>query len=266
MFLKKYKKPVLEYFSVDIASHCNLNCKYCDHFSPLADEQYVNINDLKKHFKQISKLVYVNKISLMGGEPLLHPNITDIMIMAKDIFPNTNIILWTNGILLEHQPDKFWEICKQYKISIEITKYPIQLNYKLIKEKMFKYNILFSYVFERKTLYKKMHKFIFDLEGKQNPEEMSKICWQNKGHCTYFNGGYFYPCSIAGNVWKFNKYFGKNLIVSKDDCVNIYKVKNGDEIIKFINEPVPFCRYCDIKNQVIDLDFEISQRDISEWI
>ncbi len=267
MFCLKKEKPFLKYFSVDIASHCNLNCKYCDHFSPLSDEIYADLNDLKKHFRRISGLLNVGMIGLMGGEPLLHPDIADVLKITRRIFKNSIITLRTNGILLEKQPDKFWQICSRYNIYVVITKYPIKLNYKIIYQKAQEYGVSVSYIFDRESGCKKMYKFIFDMNGKQDAGEMAEICWQNKGNCTYFNNGCFYPCSIAGNVNKFNKFFNQNLIVSSDDYIDIYKIKRGGgkKIINFINTAIPFCRYCDIKAQIPDLNFEISKKEITEW-
>lgn len=65
----KKKKPLLRYFNVNIVDHCNLNCKYCDHFAPLAEEKYADIQNLEKDFKRIASLVSLESIGLMGGEP-----------------------------------------------------------------------------------------------------------------------------------------------------------------------------------------------------
>ena len=63
-FLKKTKKPDLAFFNVNLVDHCNLNCKYCDHFSPVAEEKYVDIKELERDFKRINSLVNVKYIAL----------------------------------------------------------------------------------------------------------------------------------------------------------------------------------------------------------
>ena len=111
-FLNYFKKPQIPYFNVNIVDHCNLNCKYCDHFAPIAEEKYVNINDLKKDFKRISSLVEINSVGLMGGEPLLHPQLPEILKMSREILKNTRLTIFTNGILLLNQKKYFGKVVK----------------------------------------------------------------------------------------------------------------------------------------------------------
>lgn len=111
-----------------------------------------------------------------------------------------------------------------------------------------------------------MFKLAFDIEGKQNPEEMSKICWQNKGGCSFLNNGKLYQCTTAGHFHHLSKYFNINIYPTEKDYVDIYKVKSGKEIMEYLNRVIPFCKYCNIKNQVSDLEFEISKKELSEWL
>ena len=40
-------RPFIDSFNVDVVAHCNLNCKYCDHFAPLAEEEFVDLTQMK---------------------------------------------------------------------------------------------------------------------------------------------------------------------------------------------------------------------------
>ena len=110
-----------------------------------------------------------------------------------------------------------------------------------------------------------MYKMALDLTGSQDKSEMHKICWQNKGSCNYFEDGKFYQCCVAGNIIHFNNYFKQNLEVTKNDYLDIYKVKNSEDIKRYFNSPIDFCRYCNMKEQKQNLQFEISKKDISDW-
>ena len=63
----------MNYLEHHITDHCNLKCRGCSHFSPLAQEWFESVEDFKKDFSQLASLMPVNIIRLMGGEPLLHP-------------------------------------------------------------------------------------------------------------------------------------------------------------------------------------------------
>lgn len=263
-FFKPKKKYTLGYFCTALVWHCNLNCRYCDHFSPLADKKFFEINKLKKDFKQINKFFNVQSIGLMGGEPLLHPDLPSILDMTRKIFPNTYLMLFTNGILLDKQEENFWRACSINKIVIRITRYKIKINEPLIFQKAKKYGVRIEWEGIRDGEYKKMHKIALDLEGNQIPGEMYNACWHRK-ICSYFEDGKFYLCPIAGNIQHFNRYFNKKLELTKNDFLDIYKIKNIEQIEKYFSSSIDFCRYCNVYEEKDNLNFEISKKDINDW-
>ena len=93
---------MIDYLEHHIVDHCNLNCAGCSHFSPLASEWYESLEDFRKDFTELANKTntQVKTIRIMGGEPLLHPQVTDFLITARQLFPTSEIQLVTNGILL----------------------------------------------------------------------------------------------------------------------------------------------------------------------
>lgn len=77
------------FFDVIVTEHCNLNCKGCGSFMPLADEEYIDLEDLEKDYKRLADLSggVMHHINLLGGEPLLHKDIKDIIKMTRRYFP-----------------------------------------------------------------------------------------------------------------------------------------------------------------------------------
>jgi hypothetical protein len=62
-----------------------------------------------------------------------------------------------------------------------------------------------------------------------------------------------------------NLPFGKNLEVTQDDYMDIYKAKDMDEIMNFLCRPMPFCLYCNKKGTIWDIGYGVSKKDIIEW-
>lgn len=262
---KPRKKYFLGYFGTSIVSHCNLNCKYCDHFTPLAKEKVFDVKTLKKEFERVKEIMEVGSIGIMGGEPLLHPNINEVLCMFREIFKHTRLFILTNGIKLNSMEEDFWTTCRDNKIGILISKFPLKIDFTNVFEKAKKYKIPIDYYGAAENEYKTMYKMALDLEGKQDPIDMYKRCWQNKGGCTYFEEGKFYRCTTVGNIKNFNNYFNQNLKVSKKDYLDIYKVRSIKQIYNYFNNQIDFCKHCNFKAEQSGLPFELSKKDIKEW-
>ena len=50
----------------------------------------------------------IEQIYLLGGEPLLHPQVSEFIREARKHFPETRIYVVTNGSLVMRQDDEFW--------------------------------------------------------------------------------------------------------------------------------------------------------------
>jgi hypothetical protein len=64
----KTPKKHLTNFAVPIVEHCNLRCRFCDHFAPLAEVKFADIKVFEKDFARLSELISpkIDLISLMG--------------------------------------------------------------------------------------------------------------------------------------------------------------------------------------------------------
>ncbi|MDD5675864.1 MAG: radical SAM protein [Chitinivibrionales bacterium] len=168
--IEKKPQKYLKYFAVPIVEHCNLKCRFCDHFAPLAEQEFADIKIFEKDFARLSELLNakVDFISLMGGEPLLHPQLNDFLYIARKYFPKTELRIVTNGILLLKQTEDFWKACKDNSIIIVNTKYPIPLDFDKIKEEAKKHDVKFEHYGDSEDVLKTSTKTPLDLKGKQN--------------------------------------------------------------------------------------------------
>ena len=122
----------LEFHVVD---HCNLNCNGCLHFSNISEKNFLDINLLKDRLQRLSQIFgKIDLLRILGGEPLLHPHIINIIEMTRNYFPFSKIDLVTNGLLLNKMSDDFFNVCYKNKIVISISNYiPLSNNIKKIK-------------------------------------------------------------------------------------------------------------------------------------
>ena len=251
-------------FETDIAGHCNLNCKCCNHFSPLVEEYFVKPGIFEKDFSRLSELAgrKNENIDLMGGEPLLHPEISKILDIARKYFDGPiNIV--TNGILLKKMDADFWEACKRNNINIKVTSYPIKLDHREIKRLAKKHSVkvYIRMQFMNKHVWCRLPK---DMEGRQNIIDNINLCLV-ANFCIFLREGKLSTCCLPLLINCFNVYFGKNIEVSENDFIDIYKAKNIEEIYNFLSKPMPFCRFCKIREWEVGIKWGVSQKEKSEW-
>lgn len=263
-FIRKMKRSVLN-FEVQLAEHCNLNCAGCDHFSPIAEKNFLDVSQYAKDISRLSGLSegIAGRIKLLGGEPLLHPEIAEIMKLTRNSFQTAYIEIVTNGLLLLTMPKMFWETCNKSNVNISITRYPINIDFDKIVETSKKYEVNLYFINEdvEKTLWK----LPLDVKGSQEPSINFYKCWRIN-NCITLEKGKIFSCNIPAHINHFNKYFNMQIPVAKADYVDIYKISDINEIFEFLTRPLAFCRYCNIQGENSGYAWASSKKEISEWI
>ncbi|MDR3056620.1 MAG: glycosyltransferase [Prevotella sp.] len=251
------------YLEIQLVDHCNLQCKSCSHFSPIAEEYYLDIADFENDCKRLADLgsEYIKTVRLMGGEPLLHPSIVQILRLSRIYFNTARIELVTNGILLTTQSETFWEVCAENKIKINISYYPIKLDINLVIDLSKKYKVDLYYFIHTN---RKMWKMRLDLSGSQDIYKSFIKCDQ-ANNCINLSDGKIYTCPTIPYVKHLNRYFNEHLPVTENDYIDIYRAESMNQILIFLSQAVPFCKYCNQDN-IENFDWTISNKRISEWV
>jgi hypothetical protein len=134
-----------------------------------------------------------------------------------------------------------------------------------MKEVAKEHEVIFEHYGDSAEVLKTSSKMPLDLLGKQNPDTNFMGCYHANDRC-FLSKGRLFPCTIAPNVWKFNKFFNQNLSISDEDYIDIYKAINEKEILNFLSKPIPFCKYCYVEKRTFGLPWKRSRKDIKEWI
>ncbi len=264
---RKFDLPYTEIKSVDfeLVGFCNLNCKGCNHFSPISEKGELSIEKFDKDINQLYSVLgdEIKSINLLGGEPLLHSNINQIMQIARTAFPDTRILILTNGLLLKNISDEFWNIARENKIDIEITKYPVKFDYEAVKKigesKGVKVHFFGRSGYVQKTLFT----LPIDIHGGQNEKESFERCYMARS-CITMRDGNLYPCSYAAYMYRFNEYFNQTVPITENDYSNIY-TDTKEQILNKIGNPIPLCAYCNTYKRTYGNKWEQSRKKIEEW-
>lgn len=92
----KVRAPVLE---VVVATQCNLTCRACSHLSPIAPKWLLDSEVLGRDLSSLARAFSCSVVKLIGGEPLLHPDIGAIAEVVHTSLPDASVHLVTNGLL-----------------------------------------------------------------------------------------------------------------------------------------------------------------------
>lgn len=253
-------------FEVHITDHCNLNCKGCYHFSPLSDESFLSVEEFEQDIKRMAVLCKdrVWHITLLGGEPLLHPRVTDFFYIFRKYFKSCELELLTNGLLLRQMDDRFWNACSENDVILSCTRYPVKVDYEMLEKMADSHQLRMVYHNDIDAGKKMLIKYPFDIEGKQ-PIEWNYAHCTRSNKCITLKHGRLFTCPMAAHAHIAKDFFGLNMELSDKDSIDIYCVQSFEEITNFLITPIPFCRYCNLKIKPEQQEWEVSKREIEEW-
>lgn len=221
---------------INAVRQCNLSCRGCSHSSPLAENLNYDPIILQNDLSTLSNYIKCESIRIVGGEPLLHPNFTEILKAIKNSNISEKICLVTNGLIL----DKMDKSNLKYIDKIEISLYPlsnilvdkirkiaeqiIQLGTKVT---ILEYNTFRESISRNKTLNINTIKMLY------NTCQIAHF-WR----CITIDKGKLYRCP-------------QSMILSEktgdfSETINIYELKNIEMLLNFLenNEPIKACSYC----------------------
>ena len=103
---------------VNVVEHCNLRCRSCSHLSPVLGKHFVDPDVLCSDLTALAGSYHAKVLKILGGEPLLHPNLLEVMMAARESQVADKLEIWTNGLLLPRMQRRVWEVVDSVRISL----------------------------------------------------------------------------------------------------------------------------------------------------
>lgn len=234
-------KPCLRYYEFHLCDECNLKCKGCGHASNIAKGGYADLNMYIRDLQQLKKLFWgCQAVKLLGGEPLLNKELPSFIYETRKAFPEADIYVGTNGLLIPKADDSLFEAMRKEHVYFMISLYPpterIKDEIMSICEKK-RIPIVFTPAIREfnTQLYKDKQ---FDLQWAYEK------CKKEIGYCFTLREGHISPCGTF-YMKELNDRLGAEFEVIPDkDYFDIYKYENGWELDEKLHSPIPFCAYC----------------------
>ena len=258
-------KEFFPHLEIQVVEHCNLNCASCTHFSSIAQPSMIAPDDF---FSQLQKAYAIfrghcKSLKIMGGEPLLHPDIAELCGMARRAMPDVALTVQTNGILLLSMPDAFWKACHDHRILVRVTRYPVKLDIEKINGLAARFDVDLK-CHPADGAVKSFNLYPMNLQGDGSAEENFEVCRMKRRYVLIKNGR-LYPCPIVGNAEHFNRAFHQNLVCGDADSVSLDEISSFAEYEAFAAKAIPFCRFCKPAQYRRNVGWKPSQKSIAEW-
>lgn len=233
-------KPRKRYIEIEISRVCNLNCRGCCDFINLKvpEETWYDFDRYCADLTRFKELYWgVEQLRLLGGEPLLNPRLPEYAEAARRIFPDCDLRIVTNGLLLPRISAQTLRRLREANCSFDISSYPPTVRIKkelkaLLDAAGVRYNFSVPMVF-------------FFRNVLEHPVEDPAPAFNNCifTHCHNLSNGKLGPCTFAFYIYRFNRHFGTDY--PEDDFIDLYEPSlTGWQIEERYGKPHPFCKAC----------------------
>ena len=108
---------------INITNKCNLNCYYCSSncdSTAIEHIRHIRLDDFSTNVIPLLKIINPDKVILTGGEPLINPDISSIILLLANCI-NARIYIQTNGYYIETLDDDAFRCI--YGINISCNAY-----------------------------------------------------------------------------------------------------------------------------------------------
>ncbi len=100
-----------------VTDHCNISCENCNHGSPVIRKWLADPKTVQRDLTVLGKVYRPGFLEMIGGEPLLHPEILGVIEAARASGITDYLMMVTNGMFLDKMPDEIWAALDEVEVS-----------------------------------------------------------------------------------------------------------------------------------------------------
>lgn len=228
------RKPKLPYLELHLANGCNLNCRGCSHFSPLFDRNsFPDANALLWDIARLAALFDgIGHLRLLGGEPLLNPDLLLILPEIRRLLPESRLTIVTNGLLADRLGESFIEAVSHLDIAVRLTSYPA--TQQTVRQTAAQYQArgIDAQASPLTSFFR-----LFLRKDRKNGFQRCEL-----RHCVLLHNGRLWRCSIAAFISVYNQAFGCRY--PEEAGIDIYDSEDGWSLLSKLDLPGELCQFC----------------------
>ena len=98
-------KPILPFVEIMVTQTCNISCTGCSNYSDLPHKGFLTWEQGRSQITPWLDRVNIPDFGILGGEPLMNPDIRNWITGLRELMPHSQIRFTTNGLMLEQHFD-----------------------------------------------------------------------------------------------------------------------------------------------------------------
>lgn len=240
----RLRRPAAE---INLTEHCNLKCAGCNHASHLLPKRFVALDTVKRDLEKLATVMLLDELKLVGGEPLLHPELLPILRIARASGVARQLTLVTNGVLLHKMPDEvFWLIDRLW-----VSRYPgvkVQFDLAALQKKCAQHDVV--------LWHKETNEFQLSLINRRIDDDavvaevFSQCAYAHVWSCHTIYEGRYFKCSPAPFVPARLALQHQTLPNAEGDSVDLHAPADRDALRAALDQylaskqPLAACHHC----------------------
>lgn len=227
-----------------VAYHCNSKCSGCSHLSPFSGRCFPPVLEFSADINRLSKVLHADVIRLLGGEPLLNPDINQFIKIAGESGIADHVMVTTNGSLLHKMDDEFWKNVDYVLVSC----YPdtwLKENLTVLRER--------ARFFNTKLWFHVLETFRTTIVTKPHPKDwitgiIFRTCRDvHLFHCHMIHEGKLYKCAVPPFLPEYLSKMQTHVYDPEHDAFDLYGAKDIFKRLKAFltsSRTMEACRFC----------------------
>lgn len=229
---------------INTVDHCNLRCTDCDHAAPAMAPKFADPDNVFRDLSFLSKSYKAQALKIIGGEPLLHPDLLSVIRAGRKSGICNHIYLVTNGMLLHQMSSDLWDALDEVELSVyPETRKMLDMHMPVIQQNAEKHKVKLT-----RILYE-YFRIPFSLIGTSDMSLIRRIyrtCLRARiWGCQSIYKGYFFKCPQCIYI---PRIIDQDVAYDyKKDGIRITGDSNFQDTLKkylISKEPLTACRYC----------------------
>lgn len=254
----------LDSLEVHVADHCNLRCKNCTMMANLVEHPV--FPDFEETMEGVRKartfFDHVKIFRILGGEPLLNPELEKYIDSIREIYPYTDLRLVTNGCLIPAASRSLFECLRRNRVNLYISYYKISADYMEEVHAILNQWEISHYITKTVTSFQK----VYNLAGDTDRDFSFESCIWRKHGCETLKGHEISVCFVPTVIHYLREHF--HLDIPDDGRLDLFQPGlTTQEIRDFLSHPFETCRFCALRGhfEKWELLDRVTREELSSW-